>query len=259
MTGDATQEDAIALLQQLGLKEYEAKCFVALTRVSSGTAKDVSELVDVPRTRVYDAIRVLESNGLVEVQHSSPQQFRAVSVDEATNILREQYEDRVASLRDTLTELEPASTAPEEPVHEVWSLTGDEAIRNRSQRLVADAEEEVVFVVRDEPSDAEVATLAAACQRDVDIRVGVLSDDLREDLSAALPDAEIFSTGLEWLQPVTAEEEEHVDTLLLVDRERMLVSSTDEAVSSDARQAVCGHGSGNAVVLVVRRALSARR
>ncbi|WP_342764001.1 TrmB family transcriptional regulator [Halococcus hamelinensis] len=67
----ATEEEVIDLLQDLGLKEYEAKCFAALTRLSSGTAKEISDTAEVPRTRVYDAVRVLESSGLVEIQHGN--------------------------------------------------------------------------------------------------------------------------------------------------------------------------------------------
>ena len=85
MSTDDTVDEAIEVLQQLGLKEYEAKCFVGLSRLSTGTAKQISEITDVPRTRVYDAIRVLEAQGLVEIQHSSPQQFRAVPLAEATD------------------------------------------------------------------------------------------------------------------------------------------------------------------------------
>lgn len=50
---DVTEgNESIELLQQLGLKEYEARAFVALTRVEAGTAKDIAELSEVPRTRV---------------------------------------------------------------------------------------------------------------------------------------------------------------------------------------------------------------
>lgn len=49
--------EAVEVLQQLGLKEYEAKCFAGLSLLSSGTAKQVNDTTDVPRTRVYDAIR----------------------------------------------------------------------------------------------------------------------------------------------------------------------------------------------------------
>jgi len=91
--------EAVEVLQQLGLKEYEARCFVGLSRLNTGTAKQLSELTEVPRTRVYDAIRVLEAKGLVEIQHSSPRQFRAVPLDEATETW-DQYEGRVEATID---------------------------------------------------------------------------------------------------------------------------------------------------------------
>ena len=105
MNTSSNQQQSIELLQQLGLKEYEAKTFVALTRRSSGTAKEISETSEVPRTRVYDAARVLASKGLVETQHSSPQEFRAVPIDGAVNTLKSQYENRTATLRQALSGL----------------------------------------------------------------------------------------------------------------------------------------------------------
>ncbi|PSP49152.1 transcriptional regulator, partial [Halobacteriales archaeon QH_7_69_31] len=39
MSTSDTLDDAVELLQQLGLKEYEARCFVGLSRLSTATAK----------------------------------------------------------------------------------------------------------------------------------------------------------------------------------------------------------------------------
>jgi len=148
MSTNDTLDEAVEVLQQLGLKEYEAKCFVGLSRLSTGTAKQLSEITDVPRTRVYDAIRLLEAQGLVEIQHSSPQQFRAVPLEEATDTLRDQYEARVERLANALEQAEPVEPADdEEPVQEVWSMSGTTAIANRSNKLITDASEEVVLVV----------------------------------------------------------------------------------------------------------------
>ena len=46
------QGRSVELLHQLGLEEYEAKSFVALARRERGTAKEISDTSDVPRTRV---------------------------------------------------------------------------------------------------------------------------------------------------------------------------------------------------------------
>ena len=114
-TSDDTRDEAISVLQQLGLKEYEAKCFVGLSRLTAGTAKQLSEITDVPRTRIYDAIRVLEAQGLVEIQHTSPKQFRAVPLEEAVETLRDQYRDRVDRLERLLDGVEDVEPADEPP------------------------------------------------------------------------------------------------------------------------------------------------
>jgi Predicted transcriptional regulators len=148
-TSDNLQE-AVDVLQQLGLKEYEARCFVGLSQQSTGTAKQLSEITDVPRTRVYDAVRVLEAQGLVEIQHSSPRKFRAVSLSEATETLRDQYEKRVDRLHDALDNIELHTADDESPIQEVWSMTGATAIENRTERLLTDADSEIVLVIGDE-------------------------------------------------------------------------------------------------------------
>lgn len=134
MTSEEEQE-AVELLRQLGLKKYESKCFVALTRLPQGIAKGVSEIVDVPRTRVYDAVRVLEAEGLVEIQHTSPRQFRALGVDEAIQTLEGRYEERLTHLQESLESIE-SSDRNDRTREEVWSLTGSETIAARTNRIV---------------------------------------------------------------------------------------------------------------------------
>ncbi|MBX0298224.1 helix-turn-helix domain-containing protein [Haloarcula nitratireducens] len=41
--------------EALGLNTYAARTFVALVSLDEGTAQDVSEVAEVPQTRVYDA------------------------------------------------------------------------------------------------------------------------------------------------------------------------------------------------------------
>jgi len=133
-------QEAVEVLQQLGVKEYEAQCFVGLSQVPSATAKKINEITDVPRTRVYDAVRVLESKGLVEIQHSSPQRFRAVSLSEATETLRDQYDARVDRLHNALDSIQMDTDADESSIQEIWSMTGSTAIEQRTNTLLSQAE-----------------------------------------------------------------------------------------------------------------------
>lgn len=181
MDEQSEQKRATELLQQLGLTEYDARCFVALTRLPQGTAKEVSEVSEVPRTRVYDAVSVLETKGLVETKHTSPRQFRAVPVDEAVETLRAEYESRVAALREALSGVGTATADETAVTHEVWALSGDGGIAARCITMIEDADEEVMLVVTSEQTvDADlVEALAAAVDRGVSVVVGATTDGAR--------------------------------------------------------------------------------
>jgi sugar-specific transcriptional regulator TrmB len=249
-------EEAIEVLQQLGLKEYEARCFVGLSRLNTGTAKQLSEMTEVPRTRVYDAIRVLEAQGLVEIQHSSPQQFRAVSLDEAAETLRDQYEYRVERLHDALDTVEIVDQDDGTPVQQVWSMAGDDAIENRTNQLIEEASDEVVLVLGDE---SLLTDDLVACLNDVgdgtELLVGALTESLQEQIQTAVPTATTFISGLEWLHGESpAEDETAIGRLLLTDRSAILVSSI--MPDSKKEQAIFGEGFGNGLVVIARRLMA---
>ena len=261
MSETSNPEQSIELLQQLGLKEYEAKSFVALSRLPSGTAKELSELSEVPRTRIYDAIRVLETKGLVEVQHSKPQQFRAVPIDEAVETLKQEYETRTESLRESLRNVEPASTKNEtEVTHEVWTLSGRTAIRNRTTKLIDEADDELVMVVGHEAAFNEslVDHLREARSRDVSLVVGTVDEALRRMLADAVPEAKVFVSGLEWLQrSAVSDDKTEITRLLLVDQSTILVSTLTAGPGAESdEKGVFGRGFDNGLVTIVRRLMA---
>lgn len=249
-------EEAIELLQQLGLKEYEARCFVGLSRLHTGTAKKLSEMTEVPRTRVYDAIRVLEAQGLVEIQHSSPQQYRAVPLDEATETLRDQYEHRVERLHDALDTVEIVEQDDDTSVQQVWAMTGRDAIENRTNQLIEEASEEIVLVIGDESLLTEELVASLNDVGDgVDLLIGALTESLQDQIQTAVPDATTFISGLEWLHGENATEDETaIGRLLLADRSAILVSSI--VPDSKEEQAIFGEGFGNGLVVIARRLMA---
>ena len=249
-------EEAIDVLQQLGLKEYEARCFVGLSRLETGTAKQLSEMTEVPRTRIYDAIRVLEAQGLVEIQHSSPQRFRAVSLEEATKTLRDQYEARVQRLQDALDSVEIIDSEDDSDIQQVWSMTGQTAIENRTNQLVTEATDEVVLVVGDESLlTPELIDVLNEVGGGVTLVVGAVTESIQDRIQDDVPNATTFISGLEWLHGEDATKDDTaVGRLLLIDRSTILVSS----IMPDTReeQAIFGDGFGNGLVVIARRLMA---
>lgn len=204
----------------------------------------------MPRTRIYDAMRVLEPGGLVGVHHAKPQQFRAVPVAEAVETLRRRYDSRLAALETALERLHDTGTPGAEATHEVWSLLGREGIASRTRQTVDGAEREVVLVVGTETalSDDLFDALADAENRGVTVVGGALDDAVRDRIERAVPDAEVFVSELEWLRGGDAAVEEGVAVgrLPLADGETILVSPLDPG--SSTQRAVFGHGFSNGLV-----------
>lgn len=250
---------AIELLQQVGLKEYESRTFVALTAMPEGTAREVSERSEVPRPRVYDAMRVLESKGLVETKHGTPQRFRAVAIDDAVHILRAQYESRFDALDDALRSVESEPRVADQETQEVWTINGEEAVSNRTITVVDGADREVVLLVADEAvlSERLLTCLEGASERGVEVFIGVLDGEIQETIERAVPRAQVFRSGLNWLQEYEGEEETRIGRFLLADRNVLLVSSLGPHDSPKPESAIWAEGVGNGLVVIARRMLKA--
>ncbi|MFQ3293494.1 MAG: sugar-specific transcriptional regulator TrmB [Halobacteriales archaeon] len=175
MTG-MDETDAVNALEQLGLTNYEAKVFIALQKLGSGTARQVHRVADVPRSQVYSAAESLEERGLLDVQQSQPIQYRPVSIEEASKTLRNRFErerdraveylETVRSDRDGLEEQE-----------DIWTIRGRENITDRTVGLVGEAEQRVYFATAssDLVTDGLVDAIEERAERE--IRVTVISEN----------------------------------------------------------------------------------
>jgi sugar-specific transcriptional regulator TrmB len=135
--------EAVDAFEHLGLTSYEAKVFIALHRVGGGTAREVSQVTDVPRSQVYSAAESLADRGLVDVQQSNPIQYRPVSLDAARSTLRERLERE----RDRAFEyVESVRTESEDEQREdIWTIRGKDGIEDRVVELVDEADRRLVF------------------------------------------------------------------------------------------------------------------
>ncbi|WP_342764742.1 helix-turn-helix domain-containing protein [Halococcus sp. IIIV-5B] len=154
-------DDAVAALKRLGLSSYEAKVFVALQRIGRGTAREIDDVTDVPRSQVYGAAENLEKRGLIDVQRAEPIQYRAVDLDEARRRLRARIDDAEERAFGYLETARNELVDDDEAREEVWTIIGRDAITDRVVRLANEAERRVVFGTDDERlvTDEVVAAL----------------------------------------------------------------------------------------------------
>lgn len=221
---DNSTRRAVDHLEGLGLSAYAARTFAGLIALESPSAKEVSEVVDVPRTRVYDAAEELAGHGLVTVESSTPRRFHAVSIDEAVSVLSSEHTKRVDEAVTDLAALAGTDNALSRD--DLWLLTDDAAIADRIEQFLASAAETVFFATAREPvREATADALVEAAQRGLSVSVARVDQSVHDRLD---------SLGL------TVDRRERpwdsdtlpISTVLIVDDERALVTfETDETLA----------------------------
>mgnify|MGYP000262407114 CR=1 FL=1 len=237
---------AVEQLEALGLSAYAAQTLVTLFSIGEGTARNVSEVSNVPRTRVYDAIEELRQYGLVDVQQSTPQRFWAVSPETAGRIFQTEYTQRVNTLLDAIDDLETTSVSEEQ--RGVWTVTGRDTATQRVIDFIDTAEEEIIYTtVEALLTDEILDSLQDAGERGVSVTIGGMSAEVENKLADAIPEVKTIDTIWEW-------SDSSAGRLLLVDRQRTLVSVLITNGSETIRDetAIWGTGETNSLVVVLR-------
>jgi sugar-specific transcriptional regulator TrmB len=83
--------------------EYEAKAYLTILQHGQLTASEIAERTDIPQPRVYDTVRSLADNGLVELQETRPMRVLAVDPREGFDELQSSLDALVEDLTDTYT------------------------------------------------------------------------------------------------------------------------------------------------------------
>ena len=172
-------------LRDLGLSEYESRSYRAMLRTGPTTAKELSQLSEVPMGRIYDVLSNLEDSRLVRTQTAGrPKKYVAVEPDIALDRLldtkkqeletrAEQYENVVETLRTEITDREPINgefwTAAVGPKETLELLI--ERIAAAQSELIVVADSATAGIDLTHASNRVVEAMEAALERGVDFEL----------------------------------------------------------------------------------------
>lgn len=149
-----SKDNALELLQKLGLNQYESKTYLALAKHGTLAAGKVSELAKIPRPRVYDVLSKLEKEGFVLVQSGRPVKYQAREISEAVQLLKDR---KLESMNSNLSELASVGSKisehlqREQPLSEsqsmgtTWTLKGRNSIYSAIQNIISTSKSHVVI------------------------------------------------------------------------------------------------------------------
>lgn len=128
-------------LEKFGLTENEAKAYVGLVSLREATAREVHELTNVPRAKIYEILNTLAKKGYLEVRQGSPTYFRAVDPKE---VIEEIRDDFLNCSIDTLNQLKELNY--EFPKNSpVWYIQSDRVMKTRIREIMNEIREELII------------------------------------------------------------------------------------------------------------------
>ena len=131
----------ISNLERLGLTENEAKVYVGVVSLREATAREVHELTNVPRAKIYEVFKVLAKKGYLEVRQGSPTYFRAVDPKQVIGKIKDEFINCAIETLDQLNEL--SYELPKTST--VWCIQSEWGIKNRIFEILSEAKEELII------------------------------------------------------------------------------------------------------------------
>ncbi|MCX6693416.1 MAG: TrmB family transcriptional regulator [Methanomicrobiales archaeon] len=139
-------DSAIENLVQLGLKEYEARIYVALVGLGETNVRRIHEVSGVPRPRVYDVLNALDEKGFIEIRQGSPLMYRAVRPDIVVSFLKK---DLDAAASDSIRTLESLSVDTKQDYSPIWYVHSDWTIQRNLEMMVESVTRELIILCFD--------------------------------------------------------------------------------------------------------------
>lgn len=128
-------------LKTMGLTDYEATTYLALTSMISGTATEISMASKVPRSRVYDILKNMARKGFVEIERGRPLKYNVVPPAEVfyrnKQKLIEDLEEAELDLTSTYESQISKLPAP------IWLIHGPEKIIRKEMEIITRAKENI--------------------------------------------------------------------------------------------------------------------
>ncbi|HWQ12585.1 MAG TPA: helix-turn-helix domain-containing protein [Roseiflexaceae bacterium] len=155
--------DPVALLQQLGFSEYEARAYLALLQQNPLNGYELAKVSGVPRANIYAVLQKLEERGaVVRLDMPSSSRYAPVTPAQLTERIGSRFQDVVSATRQALEELAtPAAAAY------IWNIEGYPPLLDHARALIDATQEQVLIALRRQEAGALAGALSQAEARGI--------------------------------------------------------------------------------------------
>ncbi len=149
MSAPVLSERTEKALRDIGLTEYESQAYLSLLTSGEETAENISQLSNIPYTKVYSVLESLEARGWVEHGSGRPRKYYPRSPTDALRSeqisLESRFEENQSLIID---ELQPRYEKKEiKEIPELWIVRGEVNSFNKILELLQKAKKEIMLAI----------------------------------------------------------------------------------------------------------------
>lgn len=157
--------DLVEKLKEIGFNSYEAKVYIALLKKYPATGYEVSKLANIPQSRTYDTLKVLEEKNVVVPTDTKPVSYTPIKPKQLLASYQKRMNSTINYLEKHLPEVKDNYTEP------VITISGKLNIENKIREVIQNAKREIYLEIWSQDFKIFEQDLLNAYNRNVEIRI----------------------------------------------------------------------------------------
>ena len=155
--------DLVEKLKEIGFNTYEAKVYIALLKKYPATGYEVSKLANIPQSRTYDTLKVLEEKKVVVSANTKPVTYTPIRPKQLTSSYMKKINSTINYLDKHLPEVKDNYNEP------IITVNGKQNIQDKVIEVIQNAKREMEIWSQDFKFFEK--ELLNAYNRNVEIRI----------------------------------------------------------------------------------------
>ena len=157
--------DLVEKLKNIGFNTYEAKVYIALLKKYPATGYEVAKLANIPQSRTYDTLKVLEEKNIVAATNTKPVSYTPVKPKQILSGYRKKMDSTINYLEKHLPEVKDNYSEP------IITVNGKQKIQDKIREVIKNAQREIYIEIWSQDYKLFEQDLLDAYNRNVEIRI----------------------------------------------------------------------------------------
>ena len=157
--------DLVEKLKEIGFNTYEAKVYIALLKKYPATGYEVSKLANIPQSRTYDTLKVLEEKKVVVSANTKPVTYTPIRPKQLTSSYMKKINSTINYLDKHLPEVKDNYNEP------IITVNGKQNIQDKVIEVIQNAKREIYMEIWSQDFKIFEKELLNAYNRNVEIRI----------------------------------------------------------------------------------------